>query len=59
VFRADPESGFRAAVACLPTRDVLARPGEIRGPTPVSAGELDTETPSSYSRMLASTVADA
>lgn len=53
------EAGFRAAVACLPTHDVLARLAEITNPTLVIAGELDTETPPSYSRALADGIPDA
>lgn len=52
-FARIPEPGFRAAVACLPTHDVLGRLAEIGSPTLVIAGELDTETPPSYSRALA------
>ena len=52
-FARIPEPGFRAAVACLPGHDVIDRLGEIGSPTLVVAGELDTETPPSYSRSLA------
>lgn len=52
-FARIPERGFRAAVACLPTHDVLGRLHAITNPTLVIAGELDTETPPSYSRALA------
>ncbi len=52
-FARIPEPGFRAAVACLPGHDVLDRLGQIGSPTLVVAGELDTETPPSYSRSLA------
>jgi pimeloyl-ACP methyl ester carboxylesterase len=51
-FARIPEPGFRAAVACLPSHDVLDQLGDIRHPTLVIAGELDTETPPSYSRAL-------
>ena len=46
-------AGLRAAVQCLPTHDVRGRLGEITAPALVIAGELDAETPLSYSRILA------
>lgn len=52
-FAAIPEAGFRAAVRCLPTHDVVERLGEIEQPALVIVGELDTETPPSYSRTIA------
>ena len=58
-FARIPEPGFRDAVACLPSHDVLDRLGEIAVPTLVIAGELDTETPPSYSRALADGIPDA
>ncbi len=45
--------GFRAAVECLPTNDVRKRLAEIEQPTLVIVGELDEETPLSYSQLLA------
>ncbi|MFT7601083.1 MAG: 3-oxoadipate enol-lactonase [Acidimicrobiales bacterium] len=44
--------GFRAAVACLPTNDVIDRLGDIQQPTMVIVGELDKETPIHYSQLL-------
>ena len=58
-FARIPEAGFRAAVRCLPSHDVLDRLGAIARPTLVIAGELDTETPPSYSRALADGIPDA
>lgn len=47
-----PPDGLRAAVRCLPTHDVRARLRDIRQPTLVVVGELDSETPISYARHL-------
>ena len=52
-FARIPVAGLRAAVECLPTHDVRDRLDEIASPALVIAGELDTETPSAYSRTLA------
>jgi pimeloyl-ACP methyl ester carboxylesterase len=41
------------AIRCLPTHDVRHRLAEIGQPTLVVCGELDAETPPSYSRYLA------
>lgn len=51
--------GFRAAVHCLPTHDVRDRLGEITQPTLVIVGELDEETPLSYSELLADGIANS
>ena len=48
-----PAAGLRAAVGCLPSHNVLDRLAEIEAPSLVIAGELDAETPVSYSRILA------
>lgn len=45
--------GFRAAVHCLPTNDIRDRLGNIHHQTLVVVGELDTETPPSYAKVLA------
>lgn len=58
-FARVPEPGFRAAVACLPTHDVLERLGGIAQPTLVIVGELDAETPPSYSRAIADRIPGA
>ena len=52
-FARIPAAGLRAAVECLPTHDVRERLGAIASPALVVAGELDTETPVGYSRILA------
>ncbi len=54
-----PPDGLRAAVNCLPSHDVRARLAEITAPTLVIAGELDTETPVSYSQALANGIPNA
>ena len=48
-----PVDGFRAAVRCLPTHDLLDRLGQITHPTRVIVGELDEETPVAYARSIA------
>jgi pimeloyl-ACP methyl ester carboxylesterase len=48
-----PAEGFRAAVECLPDNDVRADLHRIGHPTLVVVGELDRETPVSYSEVLA------
>ncbi len=58
-FARIPEAGLRAAVACLPTHNLLDRLCEIGAPALVIAGELDTETPPSYARTLAGGLPDA
>ena len=58
-FARIPAAGLRAAVECLPTHDVRERLGEIAAPALVIAGELDTETPVAYSRILADRLPDA
>lgn len=57
-FAAVGDVGFRSAVACLPTHDVLDRLGDIARPTLVIGGELDRETPPSYSRAIADGIPD-
>lgn len=52
-------TGLRAAVACLPTHDVLARLGSIVAPTLVIVGEFDRETPRSYAELLATGIPGA
>ena len=52
-------AGLRAAVACLPTHDVLARLGSIVAPTLVIVGELDRETPRDYAELLATGIPGA
>ena len=47
------EAGLRAAVHLLPDHDVRADLGTITAPTLVVVGELDEETPPSYSEALA------
>ena len=44
--------GLRAAVECLPAHDLRDRLGDIVAPALVVAGELDTETPVAYSRVI-------
>lgn len=51
--------GFRAAVMCLPDNDVRARLAEIQQPTLVIVGELDEETPTAYSELLADGIPNA
>jgi len=51
--------GLRAAVEMLPTHDLSTQLHLITAPTLVAVGELDTETPPLYSRMLASGIPDA
>jgi 3-oxoadipate enol-lactonase len=51
--------GFRAAVHCLPDNDVRAELHRIEQPTLVVVGELDRETPVSYSEVLADGLAHA
>jgi pimeloyl-ACP methyl ester carboxylesterase len=51
--------GFRAAVECLPDNDVRAELHRIEHPTLVVVGELDRETPVSYSEVLADGLAHA
>ena len=58
-FARIPASGLRAAVACLPSHDLLDRLPEIAAPALVVAGELDDETPVAYSRALADGLPDA
>ena len=58
-FARIPAAGLRAAVECLPTHDVRDRLGEIASPALVIAGELDTETPVAYSRVLGDGLSDA
>jgi 3-oxoadipate enol-lactonase len=50
-------AGLRAACDCLPTHDVRSRLSEISAPTLVLVGELDEETPPSYSEMLSNGIA--
>ena len=45
-------AGLRVAVAVLPSHDLRDRLGEITAPALAIAGELDTETPVSYSEAL-------
>jgi len=52
-------AGLRAAVECLPTHDVRSQLREIVAPTCVIVGEHDTETPLSYSQLLAAGIAGA
>ncbi len=52
-------AGLAAAVRCLPSHDVRDRLAEINCPTLVAVGDLDTETPPSYSRRLADSIPDA
>ncbi len=52
-FARIPAAGLRAAVECLPAHDVRERLGAIASPALVVAGELDAETPVTYSRILA------
>lgn len=52
-------AGLRAAVECLPTHDVRSQLGEIAASTCVIVGEHDTETPLSYSQLLADGIAGA
>lgn len=54
----DP-AGFRAACNCLVTHDVRDRLGEIDVPTLVVFGQLDTETPAEYSRLIAELITDS
>ena len=58
-FSRIPAAGLRAAVECLPSHDLRERLGEIGAPALVIAGELDTETPVAYSRVLAEGLPDA
>lgn len=51
-FSQIPVDGFRAAVHCLPDHDVRGRLHEVAHPTCVIVGELDEETPVSYSQAL-------
>jgi 3-oxoadipate enol-lactonase len=48
--------GLRVAITCLPTHDVRDRLPSIVCPTLVVCGELDTETPPSYSRFIAEAI---
>ncbi len=48
---------YEGAVRCLPSHDVRHRLAEIATPTLVVVGELDRETPPSYSRHLADRIA--
>jgi 3-oxoadipate enol-lactonase len=50
--RIDGEA-LAGAIGCLPTHDVVGRLGDITVPTLVVVGELDEETPRSYSEHLA------
>ncbi len=52
-------SGLRAAVEMLPSHDLTTQLHRISAPTLVAVGEFDTETPLSYSRMLATAIPDA
>lgn len=52
------EAGLRAAVHLLPDHDVRADLGAISAPTLVVVGELDDETPPSYSEALATAIPD-
>ncbi len=52
-FARIPADGLRAAVECLPTHDVRDQLGAISAPALVVAGELDTETPVAYARVIA------
>ena len=52
------EAGLRAAVHLLPDHDVRAELGAITAPTLVVVGELDEETPPSYSETLAAAIPD-
>lgn len=46
-------AGFRAAVNCLPTNDIVDKLAHINHPTCVVVGELDEETPVAYATALA------
>ena len=52
-------AGFEQAVRCLPTHDLRGRLDAITAPTLVIVGQLDTETPLSYSRYLADVLPNA
>ncbi len=52
-------AGLRAAVEMLPSHDLSTRLHHISAPTLVAVGELDTETPPLYSRMLTNSIPDA
>jgi len=54
-----PSSGLAAAARCLVTHDLRDRLHEITAPTLVLVGELDAETPASYSAFLADQIANA
>lgn len=54
-----PSDGLRAAVHCLPTLDLREDLTAIRAPTLLIVGELDTETPRSYSEYLLDAIAHA
>ncbi len=54
-----PADGLRAVIDLLPTHDVRGRLAEISCPTLVVVGELDTETPASYSQVLAAGITGA
>lgn len=58
-FAEIPTDGFRAAVHCLPSNDIRGRLHTIHHPTLVIVGELDEETPVSYSRMIADTLVNS
>jgi len=47
-----PVEGFRAAVECLPTNDLRDRLADVIHETLVVVGELDEETPISYSKTI-------
>lgn len=48
-----PSAGFRAAVHCLPTNDIVAQLPRIEHRACVVVGELDEETPVAYALALA------
>lgn len=54
-----PAAGLRAAVECLPHHDLRDRLHRIGAPTVVIVGELDTETPPAYARLLADAIPGA
>ncbi len=45
-------SGLKASIMCLPSHNLLDRLSEVDAPSLVIAGELDAETPVSYSQRL-------
>ena len=58
-FARIPAEALRAAVDCLPHHDVRSQLAAITAPALVIAGQLDTETPVDYARVLARGLADA